>query len=98
MPELLFHPDTTEEIKSSFDWYQDQVKGLGYEFIQELDDAFNSIQSLPQTWPKMGQYHRRFILSRIPYSIIYKNVDEKTIYVVTIMHNHRKPGYWNDRN
>ncbi len=64
MPELLFHPDTTEEIKSSFDWYQDQVKGLGYEFIQELDDAFNSIQSLPQTWPKMGQYHRRFILSR----------------------------------
>lgn len=98
MPELLFHPDTTEEIKSSFDWYQEQVKGLGYEFVQELDDAFNSIQSLPQTWPKMGQYHRRFILSRFPYSVIYKNVDEKTIYVVAIMHNHRKPGYWNDRN
>ncbi len=29
MPELLFHPDTTEEIKSSFDWYQEQEKGLG---------------------------------------------------------------------
>jgi plasmid stabilization system protein ParE len=98
MPELLFHPDTTEEIKSSFDWYQEQVKGLGFEFVQELDDAFNSIQSLPQTWPKMGQYHRRFILSRFPYSVIYKNVDEKRIYIVAIMHNHRKPGYWNDRN
>lgn len=98
MPELLFHPDTTEEIKSSFDWYQEQVKGLGFEFVQELDDAFNSIQSLPQTWPKMGLYHRRFILSRFPYSVIYKNVDEKRIYIVAIMHNHRKPGYWNDRN
>ncbi|WP_395342471.1 type II toxin-antitoxin system RelE/ParE family toxin [Ningiella sp. W23] len=74
MLELLFHPDTTEEIKSSFDWYQEQVKGLGYEFVQELDDAFNSIQSLPQTWPKMGQYHRRFILSRFPYSVIYKTI------------------------
>nr|WP_136250460.1 type II toxin-antitoxin system RelE/ParE family toxin [Ningiella ruwaisensis] len=97
MHELLFHPDTTEEIKSSFDWYQEQVKGLGYEFIQELDEAFNSIHSLPLTWPKMGQYHRRFILSRFPYSVIYKNVEKKTIYVVAIMHNHRKPGYWNDR-
>ena len=98
MPQLLFHPDTTVEIKSSFDWYQEQVKGLGYEFVQELEDAFNSIQALPQTWPKMGQHHRRFILSRFPYSVIYKNVDEKIIYVVAIMHNHRKPGYWNDRN
>lgn len=44
MPELLFHPDITEEIKLSFDWYQEQVKGLGYKFVQELDDAFNSIQ------------------------------------------------------
>lgn len=59
--------------------------------VAELDDAFNSIQSLPQTWPKMGQYHRRFILSRFPYSVIYKNVDETTIYVVVIMHNHRNP-------
>jgi plasmid stabilization system protein ParE len=98
MPELLFHPDTLEEIKSSFDWYQEQVKGLGHDFIQELDEAFSSIQSLPSTWPKMGQFHRRFILSRFPYSVIYKNVDADKIFVVAIMHNHRKPGYWNERN
>ena len=98
MPELLFHPDTLEEIKSSFDWYQEQVKGLGHDFVQELDEAFNSIQSLPTTWPKMGQFHRRFILSRFPYSVIYKNVDADKIFVVAIMHNQRKPGYWNDRN
>jgi plasmid stabilization system protein ParE len=98
MPELLFHPDTLEEIKSSFDWYQEQVEGLGHDFVQELDEAFNSIQSLHTTWPKMGQFHRRFILSRFPYSVIYKNVDVDKIFVVAIMHNQRKPGYWNDRN
>lgn len=98
MVKLLFHPATSEEVKSSFDWYQEQVKGLGHDFVQELDEAFHSITSLPHTWPKMGQFHRRFILSRFPYSVIYKNIDEYTIYVVAIMHNHRKPGYWNDRN
>ena len=94
---ILFHPATAIEIKSSFDWYQEQVKGLGNDFIQELEEAFHSIQSIPFTWPKMGKSHRRFVLSRFPYSIIYKVLDE-TIFVVAIMHNHRNPGYWNDRN
>lgn len=98
MPELLFHPETAEEIKSSFNWYQEQAKGLGHDFIQELDGAFNSIQSLPTTWPKFGKFHRRFVLSRFPYSVIYKNVALDKILVVAIMHNHRKPGYWSERN
>jgi plasmid stabilization system protein ParE len=95
---ILFHPATSVEIKSSFDWYQLQAVGLGHKFIQELEEAFNSIQSLPATWPKMGQFHRRFILSRFPYSVIYKTLKDGSIYVVAIMHNHRKPGYWNQRN
>ena len=98
MLSILFHPSTLEEVKTSFDWYQEQVDGLGADFIQELDEAFNSIQSLPDTWPKMGKSHRRFVLSRFPYSVVYKVLNDETVYVVAIMHNHRKPGYWNDRN
>lgn len=70
MSSILFHPATSVEIKSSFDWYQEQVKGFGYDFIQELDEAFHSIESIPFTWPKMGQYHRRFVLSRLPYAVV----------------------------
>lgn len=95
---ILFHPATSKEIKASFDWYQKQVKGLGHDFIQELELAFNSVQSLPFTWPKIGPSHRRFVLSRFPYSVIYKVVNNEKIFVVAIMNNHRKPDYWNDRN
>ena len=94
---ILFHPATSKEIKTSFDWYQKQVKGLGHDFIQELELVFNSVQSLPFTWPKIGQSHRRFVLSRFPFSLIYEVINEK-ILVVAIMNNHRKPNYWNDRN
>jgi plasmid stabilization system protein ParE len=95
---IFFHPDTKVEVIESFTWYQLQSKGLGHEFVQELDEAFNSIQSLPSTWPKFGQSHRRFILGRFPFSIIYKVRDNSEIYVVAVMHNHRKPGYWNERS
>lgn len=42
----------------------------------------------------MRQTHRRFVLSRFPYSIIYEIIENREINVVAIMHNHRKQGYW----
>lgn len=95
---VVFHPDVKQEIIQSFKWYQEQSFGLGHEFVNELEASFHSIQTLPFTWPKMGQSHRRFILSRFPYSIIYKIHGNKEIYIVAVMHNQRKPGYWHKRS
>lgn len=92
-----FHPEVKKEIKKSFSWYQEQSLGLGYEFTQEIKEAIDSVRSLPSAWTKMGHSHRRFVLSRFPYSIIYKIIENKEISVVSIMHNHRKPGYWHER-
>lgn len=97
MPPIIFHPDVKEEIQHSFSWYQEQSKGLGYEFIHELEESFSSIQSLPSTWPKMGQHHRRYILSRFPFSVIYKLLPNEEIHVVAVMHNNRHPDYWKSR-
>ncbi len=30
---------------------------------------------------------------QFPYSVIYKS-EEKIIYIITIMHNNRKPDFW----
>lgn len=94
---VIFHPATQEEIKQSFDWYQEQSLGLGSEFIDELEESIASIRTLPSAWNKMGVGHRRFVLSRFPYSVIYKIVENKLIHIVAVMHNNRKPGYWPNR-
>lgn len=52
MPHILFHPDVKQEIRHSFEWYQAQSLGLGQEFINELEESFEAIKSLPLTWPK----------------------------------------------
>ncbi len=96
MAEIIFHPDTVLEIKSSYEWYQNQAEGLGEDFIEELESAYEAIAELPRTWPKFTKSCRRFLLSKFPFSVIYQ-VSNNSIFVLAIMHNSRKPGYWEGR-
>ncbi|GMQ87566.1 MAG: hypothetical protein BMS9Abin08_0770 [Gammaproteobacteria bacterium] len=93
MPKIVFHPEIASEIKASYNWYQEQAAGLGDDFIAELEAAYDAITELPETWPKFQKGFRRFLLTRFPYSIVYKDTNEN-IFVVAVMHNSRKPGYW----
>ena len=81
MPHLIFHPDISSEIKASYNWYQVQAKGLGDDFIAELEAAYDAISELPETWPKFQREFRRFLLSRFPFSIIYKETNQ-SIFIV----------------
>ena len=96
MPDIIFHPDIENEIKASYDWYQNQASGLGNDFLTELESAYQAIIELPDTWPKFQLGFRRFLLSKFPFSVIYC-YSRNTIFVVAVMHNSRKPGYWCER-
>jgi len=96
MVNLFFHPDVSSEIKASYDWYQEQANGLGEDFLNELEYSYQAIVEFFDTWPKFSKDFRRFILSRFPFSIIYRKNNE-SVYVVAIMHHSRKPGYWLER-
>lgn len=96
MSDFLFHPDVANEIKASYQWYQKQAEGLGDDFLHELELACQTIVEFPATWPRLGKNYRRFLLSRFPFSVVYR-VQNSTIFVVAVMHNSRKPGYWKTR-
>lgn len=69
---------------------------MGDDFLAELEAAYDAVAELPETWPKFQKGFRRYLLTRFPFSIIYKDTNEK-IFVVAVMHNSRKPGYWLSR-
>ena len=96
MSQIIFHPDVVNEIRSSYDWYESQAEGLGENLLSELESAYDAIIELPDTWPKFQKGFRRFLLSKFPFSIIYRSTNS-SIYVVAVMHNSRKPGYWETR-
>jgi len=93
---LRFHPDIAFEVTASFQWYEEQASGLGDDFLNELESSYQAIAELPRTWPLFQGGFRRFLLSKFPYSVIYREHDD-SIYVVAVMHNSRKPGYWSHR-
>jgi len=96
MLNLRFHPEVSSEIKASYSWYQKQAQGLGKDFLNELESAYQAIIELPQIWPLYQKGFRRFLLSKFPFSVIYRK-NGNLIYVVAVMHNSRKPGYWLNR-
>ncbi len=96
MPALEFHPDVTFEIQESYLWYDSKSKGLGDDFLNELESAFLSIQDMPETWPVYSKFFRRYLLSKFPYGIIYK-AKSNHIFIIAVMHLSRKPGYWQTR-
>ncbi len=96
MEGLIFHPDVKEDIKSSYQWYQEQAEGLGEDFISELEASYQAIVEFSDTWPAFQKGFKRYLLSRFPYSVIYRKSGTQ-LFVVAVMHNRRKPGYWHVR-
>ncbi len=90
---LIFHPEVEQEVKASYDWYQNQADGLGEDFLSELETAFQTILSMPDTWPKFQTKFRRFILGKFPFSVVY-SVTEEVVFIVAVMHHSRRPEYW----
>jgi toxin ParE1/3/4 len=93
---LTIHPDVYNEVSDAFRWYEGHARGLGEDFIAELDDALALVQRMPNTWPILSSPFRRFLLKRFPFGVIY-TPRETEILVVAVMHLSRKPGYWQQR-
>ena len=47
---LTVRPEAEAELEEAFVWYEQQVTGLGSQFLLVVDAAINSIQSNPVIW------------------------------------------------
>lgn len=85
-----------QEVDDAVTWYDQQVKGLGRDFLDELDQAVRRIVSLPESCSEIEPGLRRCLLARFPYGLIY-GIEGKNITIVAVAHLHREPRYWVDR-
>lgn len=84
------------EVDDTVAWYNSQSRGLGIQFLDDIDRAIRRIAAYPLSSVEIERGLRRCLLSRFPYGIIY-GVDSETIIVVAVAHLHREPRYWIDR-
>jgi plasmid stabilization system protein ParE len=87
-----------EEVELAFLFYEAQRLGLGYSFLDAVEEGYQRLLANPLAralLPPSGRT-RRCLLKRFPYGLIYV-VKEQKITVVAVMHLSRKPGYWHQR-
>jgi plasmid stabilization system protein ParE len=93
---IAFLPAAQAELDDAFAWYEEQAVGLGYEFLDELDQSLRLIATFPRLQPLVGKKVRRCLVNRFPYGIFY-GIADSAIIVVAVGHLKRKPAYWSQR-
>jgi plasmid stabilization system protein ParE len=96
MPEIAFHTDAAEEMRAAAAYYEAQERGLGDQFLDEVEEGLQRIQQFPRLWPVYDGEYRRYLLRRFPFGLIYR-IDPEQIFIMAVAHLHRRPGYWKSR-
>lgn len=84
------------ELDDGIDWYEEQLSGLGDEFLNEILQTFKRIRVNPYGWTEFSKRTRRCLVHKFPYGIIYQ-IRENELLILAIAHQHRELVYWKDR-
>lgn len=94
---VVVQPQSDLDIQAAAVWYEDQQSGLGARFLDELDLVFQRIAESPQQFPGLEGDVRRALLHRFPYGV-YFFAESEEVKVLAVLHLHRQPDMWKNRN
>ncbi|MBI4287321.1 MAG: type II toxin-antitoxin system RelE/ParE family toxin [Chloroflexi bacterium] len=87
--EVIVRSEAEDDLKEAFSWYEDKRKGLGFEFLMQVDAGISFIDRNPETRPIEYEGTRKHLIKRFPYKIIYLVEDEKVI-ILAVIHGKRQ--------
>ena len=85
-----------EEMTEASVFYDAASSGLGNDFLDDVQQAVDSLCEYPLAGEAVAPGLRRMLLHRFPFSIVYA-VETDRIVVIAIAHHGRRPGYWQSR-
>ena len=94
--ELILRTEAEADALEAYQWYNEQLSGLGDDFLAEIDRALDTIQANPELPQKLYREFRRVLTRRFPYAVFYAVRDDRII-VFAILHMARDPRLWRKR-
>ncbi len=91
--EVYFLPGATSDYDDAFDWYFSRSESAAEGFEEAVERAIAEIVQAPGRWPLCDNRHRQHLLSRYPYSLVYRLIDD-IVLIVAVAHTRRQFGYW----
>ncbi|HET7118909.1 MAG TPA: hypothetical protein VFI29_20625 [Hanamia sp.] len=87
------HEKIQTDFNEGFAWYENKKKGLGFEFLNEIEGTINKIVAHPGSFGSKGNpLYREALLKGFPYVIVYRIYSrKKEIFISALHHTSKSP-------
>jgi plasmid stabilization system protein ParE len=94
---LIVRAEAEADLAEAFQWYEQQVRGLGDQFLLSVDALMASIERNPQLYPVVHKgVIRRALTRRFPYGVFFVE-GARSVSVIAVAHVKRNPRFWKNR-
>jgi plasmid stabilization system protein ParE len=87
---LRYTDRAKDDVELAFEWYERQRRGLGFEFLDCVEIAVNSILNNPEMYRVYYAIFRACVIRRFPFSIFY-TIEDNEIVVHSVFDNRQDP-------
>jgi toxin ParE1/3/4 len=84
------------ELRNAAHYYREVSRRVAAAFMMSVQDAIDQIVEFPESAPIIRGQVRGKIISRFPYTLMYR-VEEDVVLVLAVAHHKQRPEYWIDR-
>lgn len=93
---IVLRDEAEQEFDDAFDWYDGRSAGLGGEFAEAVQSAFDVIAANPLVHGNVFADVRKAVVRRFPYCVFYRPHADR-VEVIAVFHSGRDPSVWQDR-
>lgn len=84
---IITDPAAIRDISEAAEWYDNERRGLGDEFISIVEHTMSFIGEYPLSFPKTIHRYRKAQLRRFPFSLFYYILSDQIILVGCLHHS-----------
>ena len=93
---VVLEKDAIADLSAAFEWYEEQLDGLGKEFLISSEASFSFLERTPEVFQSIFEEVKRSPIKRFPFGIFYI-IRKDIVHVVAIYHSRRDPEGWKKR-
>jgi toxin ParE1/3/4 len=90
---LIVSRRAEREAGEAYQWYEEQLPGLGSDFLTGLGAQLDLIEQSPQIYAEVIPGVRRALLAQFPYGIFFASRGD-LISILAVVHTSRNPRRW----
>ena len=83
--------EARQDILKAAQWYEEQQKGLGIRFTENTLNHIQYLAEYPLSYQCKYKENRELLVKDFPYVIVYRLVNNSTVFVLAVAHYKQHP-------